>query len=170
MHAAQPARRSFRMPEQPLATWHIWSALPICSRCSQSVQTRRQRRHAQAHRQVVTAATAMDQLPELKQKLRDIIESVGTSTAFPPGALPVLEQIDDIVQEAGVPKVWICYFDTLDCTVRALEPDCFAMRKAVEFHLHCCNRSRQRASAAASARRSTTPTSWTPTATSRSAF
>jgi hypothetical protein len=54
---------------------------------------------------VVSAASAAEQLPELKQKLKGIIQSVGSSTAFPPDALPVLEQIDEIVQETGVPEI-----------------------------------------------------------------
>ena len=53
------------------------------------------------------AATSTDQLPELTQKLRDVIQTNDAATAFPPDALPVLEQIDSIVQEQGIPEVLI---------------------------------------------------------------
>jgi hypothetical protein len=41
----------------------------------------------------------------LTKKLRDVIQTNGASTKFPPDALPVLEEIDSIVQDNGVPEV-----------------------------------------------------------------
>lgn len=83
---------------------HLGSAPNSC-RCSPAVRRARQQRHAQAHRRVVLAATATDQLPELTQQLRDIIQSDGVATTFPPDALPVLQQIDSVAQETGAPEV-----------------------------------------------------------------
>lgn len=105
----------------------------IMCRCSPAFLSRCQQQRSHAHRNVVLAATATDKLPELKQKLKDFIDTVGTSTAFPPEALPVLEEIDAVAQENGVPEVCAAH----GCGVRQL-PSADAGSQNVAPAWHAC--------------------------------
>jgi hypothetical protein len=82
---------------------HAQSNVPRpAHRCTPAFRRARLQPQAQRH---VAAATATEQLPELTKKLRDVIQTNGASTKFPPDALPVLEEIDSIVQDNGVPEI-----------------------------------------------------------------
>lgn len=68
----------------------------------------RRQRCPHALRHAVTASSRADKLPELKKQLMDIIEVLDGKPGFPPEALPLLQQIDYIVDEIGAPEVCEC--------------------------------------------------------------
>ena len=85
-------------------------------------------------RQHIAAAASMHQLPELVYKLRDIIQADCASTRFPPEALPVLEDIDSVVLQCGVPQVTQCIVSKMQwqlCLQQHLHECCAAAMRSL---------------------------------------